>query len=140
PGFGTTFAWDVPLLDGYEYEFLPRVRPPKDHGFFEIDSPYLASRLDAFAPHAAWVHGYGHRLSWRALRWARGRCAVLYFGDSELLHHRAWPVRLAKAAVVRWFFRRCDAFLTIGDNNEAYYAHYGVPRGKMVRGACPVDV
>src|SRR5262249_48881182 len=89
---------------------------------------------------AAWVHGYGHRLSWRALRWARSRCAVLYFGDSELLHHHAWPVRLAKEAVVRWFFHRCDAFLTIGDNHEAYYAPYGVPRGKMVRGACPVDV
>ena len=28
PGFGQVFAWDVPLLDGYTYEFMPIVRKP----------------------------------------------------------------------------------------------------------------
>jgi glycosyltransferase involved in cell wall biosynthesis len=140
PGFSQTFAWDVPLLQGYEHEFLPSGQPPRDQGFLAIDSPRLAQRLADFGPHALWVHGYGHRLCWRAVRWARGRCAVVYFGDSELLHQRSWFVRLAKAALVRWFLRRCDAFITVGDNNEAYYAHYGVPRSKMLRGCYPVDV
>jgi glycosyltransferase involved in cell wall biosynthesis len=139
-GFNQTFAWDVPLLEGHEHEFLSHDLPAGGREFFRIDSARLGERLAEFSPHAVWVHGYGFRLSWRALRWARGRSAVIYFGDSELLHHRPWLVRLAKSAVVRWFFRRCDAFLTIGDNNEAYYAHYGVPASKMVRGAYPVDV
>ena len=49
-------------------------------------------------------------------------------------------VRLVKQLVVRRHFRRCDAFITVGDNNEAYYKHYGVTAAKMFRGAYPVDV
>ena len=30
PGFGKTIEWDVPLLDGYTYEFLPIARRPRD--------------------------------------------------------------------------------------------------------------
>ncbi len=140
PGFGQTFAWDVPLLDGYEYEFLPRDGKPRDHSFFQIDNPRIGERLQQFAPHAFWLHGYGHRSSWRALRWARRRAATVYFGDSELLHHRSWAVRALKELVLRYYFRRCQAFITIGDNNEAYYRHYGVSAEKLFRGAYPVDI
>ncbi len=140
PGFGQTFAWDVPLLDGYESEFLPRHGRPRDHSFFQIDNPRISERLREFAPHALWVHGYGQRSCWRALRWAQGRSAVVYFGDSELVHRRSWAARALKELVVRWFFRRCQAFISIGDNNEAYYRHYGVPPEKLFRGAYPVDI
>jgi glycosyltransferase involved in cell wall biosynthesis len=49
-------------------------------------------------------------------------------------------VRAVKHIILRYFFSLCDAFLTIGDNNEKYYLHYGVPAHKLFRGACPVDV
>jgi len=139
-GFATRFAWDVPLLDGYEHEFLRPGRSPARFGFRQVDSPALPVRLDAWRPHALWLHGYGHRLSWRALGWARGRAASLLFGDSELRGRRPLAVRAAKQVLVRAFFARCDAFLTIGDANEAYYRHYGVPPERLFRGACPVDV
>ena len=140
PGFGATFSWDVPLLDGYEYEFLRQGYSPKKFGFWGVDAQELARKLDEFDPGAVWIHGYGQRICWRALLWARGRARVLYFGDSELLHHRTQTSRIAKRLYLPWFFSRCDAFITIGDNNEAYYRHYGVPHSKMLRGACPVDI
>ena len=140
PDFQREFAWDVPLLSGYRYEFLPRRRRATHQGFFELDNPQLPARLEAYSPHAIWIHGYGQRTSWRALRWARRRAAALFFGDCELLRPRSLWRRAFKAIVVREFFRRCDGFITIGDRNEEYYAHYGVPRKKMFRGACPIDV
>jgi len=140
PGFGKAVKWDIPLLDGYNYEFLPIRRRPSSLGFREIDNPCVADRLDVFAPDAVWVHGYAHRTSWRVLRWAQGRAKVLYFGDSELLAPRRLPARVIKRMVLPGFFRRCDAFITIGDNNEAYYRYYGVRQEKMFRGAFPVDV
>jgi hypothetical protein len=27
-GFGKSFAWDIPLIEGYDHEFLPSVRIP----------------------------------------------------------------------------------------------------------------
>jgi len=141
PGFGRTFKWDVPLLDGYHAEFLPIAQRPTDLSFRSIDNPAVVERLDAFQPDAVWVHGYGHRTSWRTLKWAnKNRRRVLYFGDSELLAPRSWKSRMLKRLVLPRFFSRCDRFLTIGDNNEAYYRHYGVSDGKMIRGSFPVDV
>lgn len=138
--FGRDVTWDIPMLDGYDHEFLPIRRRPRSLGFYEIDNPQVGERLTAFAPDAVWVHGYAHRTSWRVLRWARGRAAVLYFGDSELLGLRGALARCLKRIVLPRFFRRCDGFLTIGDNNEAYYRHYGVPASRMFRGCFPIDV
>lgn len=138
--FGQTFAWDVPLLDGYDSEFLASGIGRRPFGFFEVDNPELTERLNAFQPHAIWIHGYAHRSCWRALRWAQGRCACFFFGDSELLRPRAFWRRCTKKLVVQWFLRKCDAIITVGDNNEAYYRHYGVPQEKFYRGACPIDL
>ena len=57
PGFGKSIAWDIPLLDGYDFQFLAIKRRPKSLGFFDIDNPLVAERLTAFAPDAVWVHG-----------------------------------------------------------------------------------
>jgi glycosyltransferase involved in cell wall biosynthesis len=140
PGFAQTFAWDVDLLAGYEHEFLPIRKRPRGMGFWDIDNPRVGERLDAFGPQVLWLHGYGHRTCWRAARWARGRAALLHFGDSELVHPRSWWRRLLKEMTLRRHFRRCDAFITIGDNNEAYYRYYGVPAAKLFRGAYPIDL
>jgi glycosyltransferase involved in cell wall biosynthesis len=140
PGFNTTFAWDVDLLEGYNHEFLPIRRRPERLGFWEVDNPEIIPCLAAYDPHALWVHGYSHRTCWRATRWARGRTAILHFGDSELVHPRALWRRALKRLVLGRHFGRCDAFITIGDNNEKYYLHYGVPREKLFRGAYPIDL
>lgn len=140
PGFGVEFAWDVDLLSGYESEFLPIARRPADLGFFAVDNPGVGDRLEEFRPHAIWLHGYGQRTIWRAAGWASGRALLVHFGDSELLHRRSRVKELVRRPLLRWHFSRCGAFVTIGDNNEAYYRAYGVPAEKMYRGAYPVDV
>lgn len=141
PGFGHAFKWDIPLLSGYEFEFLPIKKRPQDLGFFSIDNPQVAKQLESFDPDAVWIHGYSHRSSWRAYLWAvRNTRKILYFGDSELLARRNWRSKFLKRLVLPTFFSRCHAFLTIGDNNEAYYRHYGVTKSKMYRGSFPVDI
>ncbi len=139
PGFGENFAWDIPMLEGYEYEFLPITRRPEALTYSQVDNPEVGKRLDDWQPDAVWVHGYGHKTSWRVMRWARGRARVLYFGDSELLSARSLKARILKRLVLPHFFARCDGFMTIGDQNEAYYRHYGVPRHKFYRGSFPID-
>jgi glycosyltransferase involved in cell wall biosynthesis len=140
PGFGRQIAWDIPLLEGYEHEFLPIRRRPRNLSFMEVDNPSVGRRLAEYGPDVVWIHGYSHRTSWRTLRWAEKRARKLYFGDSELLHKRSLGAKAMKRVVLPWFFSRIDAFITIGDNNEKYYRFYGVPSYKMYRGAFPVDI
>ena len=139
-GFGQSFGWDVPLAEGHDHEFLTSSQEAPGFGFWNMDAPELPARLAEFKPDLVWIHGYAHRANWRAVLWTRKHARSLFFGDSELLHHRSLVTRIIKTPLVRWFFRQCDAFFTIGDNNENYYRHYGVPEHKLVRGACPVDM
>ena len=140
PGFGTTFSWDIDLLAGYEAEFLTSRRQPERFSFWELDNPDIIARLEDFRPHVLYLHGYNHRSCWRASAWGRGQCARLHFGDSELVSPRGRLKRALKAMVLRAYFRRFDAFISIGDNNERYYRHYGVPEHKLFRGAYPIDL
>jgi len=140
-GFDTKFAWDLPLTEGHAHVFLRPGFSPSRFSFFELDAPDILRHLDEFRPHGVWLHGYGQRLSWRALRWARkNNAALVHFGDSELLHRRALAAKILKRLALPYYFQQCDAFVTIGDNNEAYYRSYGVPEEKMFRGAYPIDV
>ena len=139
PGFNSRFAWDIDLTGGYEHEFLEPGMSLEHFGFWEADTAKIGARLADFQPHVIWIHGYAQRFLWRAMKWARNRACVLYFGDSELIHARSAMKRLVKSAVLPWFFGRCDVILTIGDNNEDYYRHYKVPDEKMFRGAYPID-
>ena len=48
--FESNFKWDIPLLDGYEYEFLPLVSRPTQLNYRQVDNPGVATALDRFAP------------------------------------------------------------------------------------------
>jgi glycosyltransferase involved in cell wall biosynthesis len=48
-------------------------------------------------------------------------------------------VRAAKRALLPLIYRQVAGFLTIGDNNEAYLAHYGVSRNAMFRSPYPTN-
>jgi len=141
PGFATQIAWDVPLTDGYEHEFLATTQEVKSTKFGDIQNPDLVDRLDDFGANAIWINGYGCKSYWGAAKWARKNgAAVLCFSDSELMHQRNFLKRIAKELVVRNFYQKCSAFLTVGDCNEDYYRHYGVEESRMVRGCYPIDV
>lgn len=140
-GFNQKFSWDVPLTDGHDHVILRAGFSPKTFGFLECDAPGVSQHLESFKPDVVWIHGYGQAISWRAVWWAsKNATRSLYFGDSELLHKRSLFSRALKRLVLPYFFSKCDLFLTAGDNNEAYYSHYGVGKEKMIRGACPIDV
>ncbi len=140
PGFGTTLKWDVDLLSGYSFEFLPIHRRPKQLGFWETDNPTVAASLNRFSPAVLLLFGYSHLTNWRALAWARWRgTRVLFFADSELKHARSPWRRIAKTLVVRAFFSQIDAALPIGDCNAAYFRYYGVPDDLLYWCGYPVD-
>jgi len=132
--------WETDLISGYDHEFLPEAEGIHRVGFWKINNPSVSGRLVRFAPDAVMIHGYSHMTALRALRWCRGRgVPVLIWSDSELLHRRSAWRRAVKQVVLPPLFRRIDAFLTVGDNNEAYYRHYGVPEAKMFRTPFTID-
>jgi glycosyltransferase involved in cell wall biosynthesis len=140
-GFGARFNWDVPLLDGYRYEFLPCVGRRDALSFWQPFSYGLTSRLRAGDFEAVWVNGYAHQAALRAIAAARrSGLKVLMRGESHLTSHPRSRARgMTKDLVLRPLFRVIDAFLAIGALNRDYYVHYGADPHRIFMTPYSVD-
>jgi len=131
-GFGVTFKWDIPLLDGYKHVFLPKLRPDhKDNVTFSSPLNYgILSHLRGGGSQPAfdvlWVHGYAGVNALHGMLAAKALgIPVLLRADMWLSDRRRSPARLA---LKRLFFAglHClvDAVLPVGTLNAQYWRHY----------------
>jgi glycosyltransferase involved in cell wall biosynthesis len=140
PGFDRKFKWDIPLLEGYVYKFLPNRSPRPSSSFFGLINPSIIRELRGNSYDAVWVHGYATMTNWLAFAGAwMTKTPVMLRGESHLLNQRAGWRRLIKRLVLPPLFANIASFLPIGSLNRDYYRHYGVPIDKMVEVPYAVD-
>lgn len=140
-GFGRAFKWDVPMLDGYRYEFLPCIGARDRLSFWRPFTRSIRRRLRAGRFDALWIHGYAHLALLRAIAAARNLgIKVMLRGDSHLASSAPSALRQAiKRSVLPRLFARIDAFLAIGTANRDYYLAWGVPRDRIFAMPYAVD-
>jgi len=126
--FGRTFAWDIPLLEGYDYEFIENVarRPGTDH-FWGLINPHLTTAIMAWRPHAILVIGWNSWSHLRVMMQFKGRVPVLFRGDSTLLDPRPPLRRALRRALLRFVYGHVDLALAVGENNRDYFRWCGLP-------------
>ena len=140
-GFGVKVKWDIPLLEGYDYEFVPnRARQPGPGHWRGLDNPTLSDRLAAFQPDAVLLFGYNYLTHYRLLlSQCRRRIPLLFRGDS----HRLIPESGLRASLrrrwIQFVFRRFAAFLFVGKANREYFKLHGVPEQKLFFSPHAVD-
>jgi glycosyltransferase involved in cell wall biosynthesis len=153
-GFGRAVTWDIPLLDGYDYEFVPsRARQSGPGTMRGLNNPELARRIEAFGPDAVLVFGYNYLAHYRLIFSGLARRVPLLFrGDSHRLVTRgsrheealidksavrgAWSVvrglkERLRCAWISQVFRRFSAFLYVGQANRDYFRCHGVPDERL---------
>jgi glycosyltransferase involved in cell wall biosynthesis len=149
-GFGTSFQWDVPLLDGYDHAFLSNTaRAPNVSAFRgvrlgKLDDVLTPDRHDALLV-LGWqtlAHVQMIRAAWKA------GMPVIVRGESTLQRNPSRGLRgaarrtlwlPARQRLYQAAFRRVDAFLVIGSRNQAYYRAFGVPDEKCFWAPYGVD-
>jgi glycosyltransferase involved in cell wall biosynthesis len=125
-GFGIPVRWDVPLLEGYRYEFLPAIGGTRKLSFWRPFNYGLAKRLGGRFD-VLWVHGWG---CWSHL-WAIRTCKhlgikVMLRGESSLHLEPADSARATmRRKVLKGLINRADALLAIGTMNREFYLSYG---------------
>jgi glycosyltransferase involved in cell wall biosynthesis len=139
-GFGVGVKWDVPLLEGYRHEFLPKLRDNGTQGIFSPISHGIAGRLQAGGGGAGydvlWVHGYFTVNAMQAILSAKslGVPVILraesWLGDRQ----RTGRTRAAKRLFFAGLKEMVDAVMPIGTLNDQYWHHYfgdDIPRFQM---------
>lgn len=140
PGFGRLIQWDIPLLDGYESEFVPNLarRPGTDH-FFGLHNPDLNRTVERWRPDALLVFGWNSRSHLGALRYFKGRIPIFFRGDSTLLNRTSVLRTWARSAYLRWVYSHIDVAIAVGSNNRDYYRWSGVPEGRIAFAPHAID-
>ena len=129
-GFGVEVKWDVPLLEGYQYKFLPALR---DNGTAGVFSPLslgltrtLAGTVTQPAFDVLWVHGYATVNMLRAMIAAKSAgIPVLLRADIWLRDRpRTGMTLLVKRLYFSLLSQLVDAVLAIGSHNREYWRYY----------------
>jgi glycosyltransferase involved in cell wall biosynthesis len=142
PGFAQEIMWDVPLLDGYDYEFVPNVSPnPGTRHFFGLQNPELLRRLKNFFPNCALLIGYNYAALLKLIIMPekyRG-FPLMMRGDSHRLHSATSVADSIRRAIISQLFRRFSAMLYVGGANHDYFRMHGVPERKLFFSPHAVD-
>jgi glycosyltransferase involved in cell wall biosynthesis len=127
PGFRAKFAWDIPLMDGYEHEFVQNVaRIPGSHHFFGIRTPDLVHKVLEWRADAILIYGWAFHAHLKALVSLKGRVPVFFRGDSHLLDPCKPMRKIARRALLSWVYSHVDFAIAVGQNNRDYYAWCGL--------------
>jgi len=128
-GFGKAFAWDIPLLEGYDWELIPNRRSsPSLRGFFKSSTPAIHSLLAQARPDVVIITGWQSLPLLQALHAAK-RLGIprIVRGESNALRTRPWWVR----GLHRLLLSRFDAVLAIGKSNREFYLQYGIQQKRI---------
>ena len=129
-GFGVDVKWDVPLVDGYDHEFLPVIWDKRRTGRATQFNYGIFSRLrggkGAAGFDVLWVHGYS------TLNSLQGMLAAKRLGVPVLLRAESRLGAADRGGLKPWaknlFFgvlkRLVDGALPIGALNTVYWRHY----------------
>lgn len=142
PGFGQSFKWDIPLLEGYRSQFLPGIQTDVGPaGFWRPFNPGIIKELLRERYDAIWVHGHYSATNWLGMLAARSLGArVLLRSESNLESlPRSSVRRIAKRLALKGIFSLVDGFLYIGERNATYYRYYGVPEEQLFFAPYVVD-
>jgi glycosyltransferase involved in cell wall biosynthesis len=127
PGFGKNIDWDIPLLRGYDYEWVKNTSAdPGSHHFKGIINPELIARVNTWHPDAILVFGWAYHSHLKAIRYFKNRVPVYFRGDSTLLDVQNGFKALLRSVFLKWVYRHIDHVFYVGTNNKAYFKKYGL--------------
>lgn len=120
--FGKEIIWDIPLLEGYDYEFVENIsKKPGSHHFSGIDCPTLIARIKTFEPNALLFFGWNLKSHLLAIHYFNGRIPVWFRGDSTLLDETKNFKTLFRRMILKKIYSYVDKVFYVGKASKAYF-------------------
>lgn len=142
PDFKKAFKWDIPLLEGYEMEFVENISANPSAGNFKgIQNKDLIERIALFNPDALLVFGWSFKSHLQVLRFFKGRKKILFRGDSTLLDESPTISikKIARRLALKWVYQHIDYAIYTGEANKAYFIAHGLQNHQLIYAPHAVD-
>lgn len=132
PDFQKVIEWDIPLLEGYDHEFLSNTSShPGTSSFTGIVNPRATERIDRFQPDIVFVYGWSWLSHLKIMRHYAGRKKVWFRGDSTLLDAQGGYKKLLRSLFLRWVYRHVDLAFYVGQHNKRYFKAFGLTERQL---------
>ena len=136
-GFGIPFSWDIPLLDGYSWELLPRTNQiPSFTHFRGTRVSGLKAALRTYKPDAALI------LGWHSAFMLQALVACIQLGIPRIVRgesNNLQPRPKWKQLIHRVLLSEFNAFLAVGKANRDFYLGNGVKERRIFSAPYFVD-
>lgn len=138
PEFGKKIKWDIPLLEGYKYEFLKNYSPKPSSCFWgQINPKIIIKKYDAII-----IFGWNSFTNWLTFLTAFAMKIPVFLRGENPLNQEflkpKWKIKIKKM-VLGWLFKQISVFLYIGEENKKFYKFYGVYDEKLFFAPYAVD-
>ncbi|HYE53312.1 MAG TPA: glycosyltransferase family 4 protein [Chitinophagaceae bacterium] len=140
PGFRREVEWDIPLLEGYEYEFVRNIAPnPGSFHFWGIVNTGLCKKVTAWKPDLVLVYGWSYYSHLALMYRLHGKIRIGFRGDSHMLGQQSGIKNWLKTRVIRTVYRYIDVAYYVGTHNKAYFRHAGLDDSQLVFAPHSID-
>ncbi len=117
PGFGKIIKWDIPLLEGYNHEFLQKSNQ--------------CQSIRIFNPTHLLIYGWAHLSHLRILRSFKNKTVICFRGDSNLLKKSNIFKELLRGLALKWVYQHVDLAFYAGSANRSYFLKYGLKEHQL---------
>jgi glycosyltransferase involved in cell wall biosynthesis len=138
-GFGQQVKFDVPLLEGYEHEFLPNIHPNPGIASSRLINPGISRVLLQHERDVMVIHGYSFITAMLGFFGPHGNTKLILRGESHGRRPRPRSVLLARGMYMRALVQRVDHFLAVGTYNADYYLKHGAKPEQITMSPYSVD-
>ena len=140
PDFKKVVEWDIPLLEGYPYEFLQNSSPnPGTSQFKGIINPNAIQAIDSYNPDVILVYGWAWHSHLKIIRHYSKKKIIWFRGDSTLLDVPGGIKKIIRGLFLRWVYKHVDTALYVGERNKEYFQRFGLTPEQLIYAPHSVD-
>lgn len=131
-GFEKNVSWDIPLLEGYSYEFCMQNKTL-------ASSKSVIRSIENFTPHAIVVFGWNFFTHFAIMFHFKGKVPVYFRGDSTLIDSYGWLKKLTRKIVLKFIYSFVDKAFYVGKQNKKYYEFAGLKESQLIYAPHAID-
>lgn len=142
--FNVAVKWDIPLLDGYQYEFFSNAswKPSHFNGFWGLINLSMIRQLFRQPKSVVAVHGWHYCTLLLVLLLGKLKGHKICLRCDVPLSHEllkaGFKQKIKRFLLRNILFPRINYFLYIGKENRLFYESYGISGERLV--SCPYAV